>query len=360
MQTFPHSAATRLFPFLAYVLAGTFFCATKSAADEVRLEDGSLIRGKISRISSGTLTIQPVFAKGVFNIAMKDVENFSTDDAIFMSLASGATFHGTVVPGFGNTISISSINGIAAAGTPEVAELWRKGDLSPAELALKAKDRKWEFTIEAGLNAKNGTDDFVQALIGFNAVNSGQFDKLRLAANFRYSETNGDKSQDNLHLIADYEDKFYAPVQWYTRTDNGYDKMLRQNFFTTSAIGLGYGIIDEPNWSLNFRLGGAFRYEAYEQDAGIDDVSTPALDVELNHYFQADFGKIYNKINYGPSLNDFYGNYTIFHESYFETAYYADRVGIRIGMSNTYNSIVAEGNKNLESTFYVKLVFKIK
>ena len=70
--------------------------------------------------------------------------------------------------------------------------------------------------------------------------------------------------------------------------------------------------------------------------------------------------QLYNKINYSPSLDDPRGNYVLTHESYFETAYYENKVGIRIGMSNVYNSIVAEGNRHLDSTFYVKLVFKIK
>lgn len=331
-----------------------------ASADEVRLEDGSLIRGKIKSISGGTLVIAPDFAKSDFKIDMAKIENFSTDEAVFMTTNSGATFNGTVVPGFGNTISISSLHGIAAAGTDEVADLWRVGDLSPAERALQKKDRHWTFTFEAGFTGTSGTTDFAQGLLGMNAYNVGEFDKLHLAANFNYSETNGDRSQDNLHLIADYEDKFYAPLQWYGRTDNGYDKIAKQNFFTTSALGLGYGIIDQSNWTLNIRCGAGFRYESYEEDAGIEDVSTPTGDFEVNHRYSADFGKIVNKINYGPSLDNPSGDYVISHESYFETAYYEDKVGIRIGMSNVYNSIVAVGNRHLDSTFYVKLVFKIK
>lgn len=335
---------------------GAFVCR----ADEVRLEDGSLIRGKIKSISAGTLIIVPDFAQSEFKIDMVKVENFSTDEAIFITTNSGATFHGTVVPGFGNTVSISSLHGIAAAGTDEVADLWRQGDLSPSERALQKKDRHWTFTIEAGFTGTSGTTDFAQALFGMNAYNVGEFDRLHLAANFNYSETNSEKSQDNLHLIADYEDKFYAPIQWYGRTDNGYDKIAKQNFFTTSALGLGYGVIDRDNWKLNVRCGAGFRYESYEEDAGVEDVSTPTGDFEINHRYEADFGNIVNKINYGPSLDDPSGDYVIAHESYFETAYYEDKVGIRIGMSNVYNSIVAIGNHHLDSTFYVKLVFKIK
>lgn len=341
---------------VAALLTGTL----AGHADEVRLEDGSLIRGKIQSISGGVLSVMPDFAKSAFKIDMTKVENFSTDDPIFMTMNSGATFHGTVVPGFGNTISISSLHGIAAAGTPEVAELWRQGDLSPAERALKAKDRHWTFTIDAGFTGTSGTTDSAQVLFGMNAYNIGEHDKLHLAANFQYSETNSEKSQDNLHLIADYEDKFFAPIQWYGRTDNGYDKIAKQNFFTMSALGLGYGIINRDNWKLNFRVGAGFRYESYERDAGVEDVSTPTGDFELNHHYSADFGDIVNKINYAPSLDDPSGNYVITHDSYFETAYYADKVGIRIGMSNTYNSIVAVENRHLDSTFYVKIVFKIK
>lgn len=346
---------------IKWIATATLLTGTLLAhADEVRLEDGSLIRGKIKNISGGVLSIMPDFAKGEFKIDMAKVENFSTDEPIFMTMNSGATFHGTVVPGFGNTISISSLHGIAAAGTPEVSELWRQGDLSPAERALKAKDRHWTFTIDAGFTGTSGTTDSAQLLFGLNAYNTGEHDKLHLAANFQYSETNSEKSQDNLHLIVDYEDKFFSPIQWYGRTDNGYDKIAKQNFFTMSALGLGYGIIDQSDWTLNLRVGAGFRYESYERDAGIEDISTPTGDFELNHYYKAKFGKIVNKINYAPSLDNPSEDYVITHDSYFETAYYEDKVGIRIGMSNTYNSIVAVGNRHLDSTFYVKIVFKVK
>lgn len=345
------------FPMISALVAAGTLCVF---ADEVRLDDGSLIRGKIRGITGGVLTVAPDFAKEIFKIDMAKVENFSTDEAIFMTMKSGATFHGTVIPGFGNSISVTSLHGIAAAGTPEVSELWREGDPSPAERALKSKDRHWNFTIDAGFTGTSGTTDFAQLLFGFTAYNSGPSDMLRLEANFRYSETNGEKSQDNLHIIADYEDKFFSPIQWYARTDNGYDKIAQQNFFTTSALGLGYGLIDRENWSLNFRVGAGFRYESYEEDSGVEDVSTPTGDIELNHTFKARFGKIYNKFNYAPSLDDPHGNYVLTHESYFETAYFENKVGIRIGMSNTYNSIVATDNRHLDSTFYVKLVFKIK
>ncbi len=340
----------------ALAASGTIFCHS----DEVRLNDGSLIRGKISKISDGTLSIVPDFAKGTFQILMKDVENFSTDDTIFLTTASGATFHGFVVPGFGSTIGISSVHGIATAGTSEVANLWRNGDLSPADEKLKEKERRWNFTIEAGLTGQTGTNDTVQFLLGFTALNSGEFDVLKLSVNFNYKETDHSTTADNLHLIADYSDKFYAPLLWYARTDNGYDNVAKQNFFTTSALGFGYGIIDRRDWELNFRLGVGFKFEGYQLAAEVDDVSTPTLDIEINHTFKADFGKIYNIVNYVPSLEDFTGNYSISHESYFETAYYADRVGIRFGITNSYNSIVATGNEYLETTFYVKLVFKIK
>ncbi len=342
------------------LLLGVFSGVILCSADEVRLNDGSLIRGKISKISDGTLVIEPDFAKGTFQILMNDVENFSTDEQIFLTTASGATFHGNVVPGFGNTIGISSLHGIASAGTSEVAELWRQGDLSPAERALKAKDRRWNFTIEAGMTGQSGTNDSVQALLGFTAINTGEFDVFKLSTTFSYGETNNEKAQDNLHFIADYSDKFYAPLQWYARTDDGYDKVAKQNFFSTSAVGLGWGLIDQKDWELNFRFGGGFRYEAYQDSAELDDVSTPTLDIEFNHSFTAGFGKIHNVINYSPSLNDYTGDYSITHESYFETAYYEDRVGIRIGMSNSYKNRVAVGNDHLESTFYVKIVFKLK
>ena len=330
-------------------------------ADEVRLLDGSLVRGKIVHIRDGVMTIAPTFSKKNIEIQMSEIENFATDEPVFLMMNTDAIFNGTVLPGFGDTVSISSPHhGISSAGTPEIAWLWRKGDPSPADLRVQKKERHWEFTCTAGLNITTGTTESFNGRLGFDAVNVGEVDRLRMFSYLRYSEVEDTASEDNFHIGADYNDSKYKPVLWYTKTDNGYDRVAKQNFFSTTSLGLGYRFIENSWQTLDVRLGGAFRYEAYEEKAGVEDVSTLASEIGFDNEFRLPFGKIVSTFTYSPSLDNPQENYKITHHSYLQTIYYEDLVAIKTGMTNTYNSVVAAGNKNLDTTVYVELVFKLK
>ncbi len=349
-------------PISAFLFAAFFAAGTLSAsADEVRLLDGSLIRGKIVHIRDGLMTIAPSFSKKEIEIQMSEIENFATDEPVFLMMNTDAIFNGTVLPGFGDTVSISSPHhGISSAGTPEIAWLWRKGDPSPADLRVKKKERHWEFTCTAGLNLTTGTTESFNGRLGFDAVNVGEVDKLRMFSSLRYAEVESTSSEDNFHIGADYNDSKYNPVLWYAKTDNGYDRIAMQNFFSTTSLGLGYRFWENKYDTFDFRLGGAFRYEAYEQDAGVDDVSTLALEIGFDNELRLPFGKIVSEFTYSPALDNPQENYKITHHSYLQTVYYENIVAIKTGMTNTYNSIVAVGNKNLDTTVYVELVFKLK
>ncbi len=344
------------------VLAAAFFAGTLAAsADEARLLDGSLVRGKIVHIRNGVMTIAPSFSSKNIEIRMSEIENFATDDPVFLMMNTDAIFNGTVLPGFGDTVSISSPHhGISSAGTPEIAWLWRKGDPSPADLRVKKKERLWEFTCTAGLNLTTGTTESFNGRLGFDAVNVGEVDKLRLFSFLRYSEIEDTASEDNFHIGADYNDSKYKPILWYAKTDNGYDRVAKQNFFSTTSLGLGYRIIENDWQTLDFRLGGAFRYEAYEENAGVEDVSTLAAEIGFDNEFRLPFGKIVSTVTYSPALDNPQENYKITHHSYLQTIYYEDLVAIKTGMTNSYNSIVAIGNEYLDTTVYVELVFKLK
>lgn len=345
--------------FVAAILFSAGTCALFS--DEVRLIDGSLVRGKIVHIRNGVMSVEPSFSDKKIEIRMGEVENFATDEPVFLMMDTDAIFNGTVLPGFGDTISISSPHhGLSTAGTPEIAWLWRQGDPSPADLRVSKKERFWEFNCTAGLNLTTGTTESFTGRLGFEAINVGEVDKLKLFSYLRYSEVEDTASEDNFHIGANYDDTKYKPILWYAKTDNGYDRVACQDFFSTTSLGVGYRLLETKLDTLDFRLGGAFRYESYERDAGIDNISTLAAEIGFDNELRLPFGKIVSTFTYSPSLEDPQGNYKITHHTYLQTIYYENLVAIKTGMTNTYSSIVAVGNEYLNTTVYVELVFKLK
>ena len=88
--------------------------------------------------------------------------------------------------------------------------------------------------------------------------------------------------------------------------------------------------------------------------------STLAAEIGFDNEIRLPFGKVVTAFTYSPALEDPQENYKITHETYLQTIYYEDLVAIKTGISNTYNSIVAVGNENLDTTVYVELVFKLK
>ncbi len=142
------------------------------------------------------------------------------------------------------------------------------------------------------------------------------------------------------------------------RTEGGFDRIRDIELYNVSAAGLGYDFIKSTKQSLTTRAGISYRYEGYETP-GLANVSSAGLDFGLVHSYTFRTARMQNSITYVPAFDDF-GNYRAVHDSFFEMPLTASLWTLRVGLNNDYTSQPSPGLKELDTTYYTRLVLNWK
>ncbi|MBT7299220.1 MAG: DUF481 domain-containing protein, partial [Victivallales bacterium] len=71
----------------------------------------------------------------------------------------------------------------------------------------------------------------------------------------------------------------------------------------------------------------------------------------------AKWGNMVNDVTYSPTLSD-WADYRVVHESSLDVPLAKSQIWkLRLGLSHEYNSLSAPGTEDLDTTYFVKLVF---
>ena len=352
--------------------------APLTRADELQFKDGSVLKGKIlgleqvteDGVTKGVFTIQSPSVKDPIKVNQSDVVTFSTDHPFFIATAGQTEAKGTV-ESTPTGVKVASSDGVVTSTVANIKDGWNPGDPSPAERARAALIRHWEYAADVSIIGKTGNGDSIGANVGLEAVNKGPDDQLKFYARYDYakakainSTTGWSKTSDNLHAGLSYESYFAKPLYWYVRSDNGFDRVRQITFFTTDAVGVGTFLIDNNTKGHRQHLqifgGLAYRYEDYKPTAGLQNTNSPGLDAGLHHDCEFKYFVMNNDLSYTPAFDNF-ANYIAIHDSNIEMPLSDDdHWKLRIGMRNEYRSRIAPGNKYLDTTYYLKFVYKWK
>lgn len=347
-------------------------------ADEIRLKDGSVIKGKIlgleqveeDGVTSGVFSMQSPSMKGSDKTPVKIPQNlvstFSTDGDFIIATAGQTEAHGKVESA-GEGVKVSTPDGLVISRVDNLKDAWIPGADSPADKARKKLERRWEYTVDLSIIGKTGNGESIGESTGFTALNKGPDDELKFYGKHNYSKaraansaTGWQKTADDLHAGVEYTSLFSRPLFWYVRSDNGYDRVRQITFFSTDAVGVGTMIIDNKKQHLSIRAGAAYRFERYRPTAGISDTNAPGIDIGLHHDCEFEYFKMINDLSATPSVNDF-KNVIAVHDSSIETPLAnTEDWKLRVGVRNEYRSRVIPGLRPLDTTYYVKLVYTWK
>ncbi len=334
-------------------------------ADTVGTTDGSVIQGKIIRASGGVVEIQTDFA-GVLKIQQANIASLSTDTPVFLRYKGGNTVQGAVATAGGGEVRVAGPGAWGTGPIDAVEAVWIDPSDSPEAKAAAAARRAWAFEASVDVMGAQGNTNSLATSVGFTATLAGPQDKLQFYGAYTRATqevttgnppvTEDETSAENAKAGVDYSAFFSERASWYVREEIGTDKIKDLDFYSNSAAGVGYSIIKKPAQELTFRLGLAYRYESYEFG---DDISTPALDVGLQHTYSTAKWRLINKLVFLPSLEDF-ANYRLQHDSALELPLAASRWKIRIGVANDYVSEPQPGKEKLDTTYYTRFILSWK
>lgn len=347
--------SVKSFRILLLVCLFTSCSISATFGGQVKTKDGSVINGKILSIDGGVIKVETSYA-GVISVQQAEVATFASESTINVSTQTGNTFVGTV-QGSGDSIKIAADGGTFETPVSNVAAAWQPGEDSPKEKSLKAEvaanQRKWKFDASVDISGKSGNSDRTSTGIGASAVLESKQDRLGFYISVDKAEDNGNTTADELKGGVDYSSFFSETFSWYARGELEKDDIELLDLRTTAAFGIGKHLIRRDDQKLELRAGLAYRFESFQNGT---DVESPGLDLALIHFKNFGWGAMNNLLTYNPSFDDF-GNFRVFHETSFDLPVGTGQFWkLRMGVTNEYNSDPVPGLKELDTTYFTRLI----
>ena len=312
-----------------------FLVSFNVIADEVKLKDGSLIKGKILKVHKGKLHLSSELI-GSIAVSLENVESYKTDD-----LVSIKTQEGKVAKKKYDSLIEQNIQ-----------SLWA-GEKDPDVFI-----NKWSRLIYINMVKRHGNKDEENFDGGIELSYLREFDTLKLYAEFDQDSRNDNKTSDEYRWGVDYEKRFGEVLRhsWYLRAEWEKDRIKGIDLRSTYATGYGYYFIKEDKTLLRGRAGLLYRIEDYIED---DSSESVGVDFGLN-FKKTLFSDVswYTDITYSPAFDDF-GNFTVDHESGLEIPFKTSiDLSLKTGVNHEYDSHPAEDTSKLDTKYFMKLQLK--
>lgn len=328
-------------------------------AATLELADGSRLHGELIKIEGGKVTFRTAFA-GDLEIPQEQVANLQSDAVVNVRTRTGEVFQGSVVSDGQGTLQIRSAAGTGTARIDNVVSGWGAGQRDPEIVAMEAEleqlRRKWRYSLGFDLTGSDGNTNNFGVGLRFNALLEGPNDRLRFYGSYLYQQDNNIRSKDEQIVGVRYTNFFTSHIGWFVRQELERDTFEGVDFRSTSAAGLTYRFINEERMSLEGSAGFSYRYEDYSTP-GLDAEGFPGLDLGLEFAWQfADWGRLNSSLSYIPSIEDF-SEYLIEHESSIDMPLgQSDFWVLRLGVNNKFNSEPGPGRKDLDTTYFIRLL----
>jgi putative salt-induced outer membrane protein YdiY len=338
--------------------------AAPLAADVVETRNGARIVGTVTKIEGGNVHVSTDYA-GDLVIKQSEVTALTTDAPVFVRLASGTVLEGTVA-GEGDTIKIAGSDGELTTTVAKVAATWSASGEDPQVTAMKAdlaaRERKWSIQTTFDLTGRTGNTNSTGLAAGFVATLTGKQDALKFYGTTNYASSEDaagveTKTADEVIVGVDYSAFFSEKAGWYVRQELERDNVEDVDLRSTTDAGLKYRAIQNDRQELNLRLGAGYRFESY--GTGLDN-SGAVASLGLNNVFKiGTLTTLVTDLQYLPSIDDF-ADYRFIHDSGFEIPLAAKFWKLRVGVNNQFNSRPQPGRKDMDTTYYTRLILNWK
>jgi putative salt-induced outer membrane protein YdiY len=330
-------------------------------ADIVKTRDGASLVGVIKRIEEGKIYLETVYA-GEITVDKGEVVGITTDDPVFLRLASGATMSGKVEAAADGGVRIESEDGVLSTNMDRVVSSWAFGAEDPQVVQLREeaeKNRpKWGYEVAVDLTGKSGNTDKTGTALRFTATRAGPDDSLKFYGSYDQAETDGIKSANEIKGGIEYNSFFQKKLGWFVRGEMENDEFETLDFRATVAGGLSYRFKDSERQRLLGRAGFSYRFESFSDGREIEALGG---DFGLNHFYRfKEWGKVITDLQFIPSIEDL-SDYRFAHDTAFEIPLGGSQAWkLRIGLSNFLNSNPAPGRVKLDTTYYTRLVLSFQ
>lgn len=223
-----------------------------------------------------------------------------------------------------------------------------------AEQCSDTAPENWKYRVYADISGKSGNSEEFGTQIGFRIKKDTADYSAKFYGSHDMAEKDGTKTSDESKLGATYTTYFTEKLGFFLNLDLERDDFEDLDLRATPAAGLSYRVLFEKDHKFTTKFGLGYRYEDFSTGTKNEAISGY---VQLDHYWKfADWGEITNEITFTPSFEDT-SDFLIEHDSGMDIPLAMSKAWkLRLGVSNTYNNQTAPNIKELDTTYYARLV----
>lgn len=321
------------------------------AADRLQLTDGSVINGKLVSILQQTATVSTSFA-GELKIPQSMIHSLETDQDVTL-LLNGSETPASARVTTGSDGQITLLPGGQNVAPEALQALWTAPEMNP----LLPPQPTWNGEVYADVTGKSGNTEKFRSTAGFRTSYTRATDRLTLAGAAAYARENSTTNEEDYLGLLEYE--FDIDPQgdaWYVRGEAERDEIIGLDLRAEAMAGYGYHLISDDVQKLRLRLGVGY-IEKHWNDGEKESGFGGEAELRFERDF-AEYGKLVSRLTYTPSFENFQ-NYRLYHESFWEVPLRTVvDLALRLGVSNEYYSQTAPGRKNLDTTYFARIVYK--
>ena len=228
-----------------YVMA-IVFASGNAAADEVVLNNGDRITGKLVELVDGKLSIKTEYA-GTVKIDWDQVQSFSTDEPVYLKIGDNEV-RATVSEAESGTATLQSDDLL----TTESIDLSRLESMSYE----KKPPVRVSGRINIGASSTSGNTNTDQLNGELEIVARSDKNRVILLAEINRQESDGEQTESNWITYFGYD--HFISKKWYAYASASAenDKFKDINLRTTLGAGAGYQIFEtkKTNWAMELGL----------------------------------------------------------------------------------------------------------
>ncbi len=334
-------------------------------ADAIYTADGSKLVGTIEQMTGDKIVITTAVV-GKVEIDASQVVAVGNDNPLTVQFESGDRLVGKIeVSADRSSSTMHTGLGDVSIDPKKIAAIWPVGGESPEVIALKKETEtriaeikpNWTVTMEAGGSRSEGNTDTLEARGRLDAVRKTKDDLLNFYLAAQYSEQNDLRTTNEYRGGVKYEDAITENWYWFTRLELEFDEFENLDLRSTAAVGAGRYWLKEDDHEFKTRLGAGYRHESFNNGR---TNNSSVVDVGLDYRVDlAPWVQFTHSATYSPDFLEF-NDYRLDLDTGLIFPFKDDRVKLKLGMRNEYNSSPQPGLERLDNTFYANLVLALK
>ncbi len=270
-------------------------------ADEIYLNNGDRLTGKIDKLLDGKLILQSQLA-GTITIPLSNIRTFSSVASLKVHLKDGTVLHQRIIRSEADYFAIEKSRTLQA----QKIELSAIDTINPPAKPLP----RWKGNISAGYSSAHGNTNTDNVTASVNLKKRTEKDRTKISGDYAKSrqedETTGKKeaTEDWWKVKGNYD--YFLTDKLFGFVDGSYEKdsiaeLDRRVIF---GGGAGYQWVESEAMNFSTRAGLASLYEKFDNQSSSNS--------ELSAQFGYDFDtllreniKFIHSLTYYPSLEKF-------------------------------------------------------